>query len=371
MPRPIERVGLALVQVPFKAPHPDGPGEAGLRGSILVAVEADGGAVGLGECAPPPAGATDAALDRLWHALADRVAPRLLGLEVDSPAAIADAAASWGELPAPARAGAETALWDLLAQRRHAGLAEILGASPPRVEAGVGSALTVGLAPTLVDLLRSIEPHLSEGYGHLVVPIAPGRDVAFVEAVRQHFPDLVLAIDAGGRFDRSHAEVFRRLDGEQPLWIHCPYPADDLDGLAALQATLDSPISLPATARPAIERGACRMARLSIQEAGGLAEALALHDDLRARNVGCWVAAGPELGVGLAQAIHLATLPGCKDPAVVEPAARWYVDDLVSPPIEFDAPGRFRVPTRPGLGHLLDAPKVRRYQVRHQRWSVA
>jgi O-succinylbenzoate synthase len=77
----------------------------------------------------------------------------------------------------------------------------------------------------------------------------------------------------------------------------------------------------------------------------------------------------PELGIGQAHGIHLATLVNCKYPTDVEPSARWFVDDYVAPVLEFAAPGTFTVPTRPGLGFLVDSTKLRRYQVRQQEFT--
>lgn len=365
---PIARVGLARLDVPLKEPHPGGSGERPARPSILVAVETEAGAVGLGECSPPPADAADDRLARCWDDLAERLIPGLLGRTVDDLAAIASLVPARGPLDPSAVAGVETACWDVLGQQTHRSLAQLLWASDARIGAGVQSGLAMGLYDTVVDLLRAIEPHLAEGYGRLTLAIAPGRDLEFVEAVLQHYPELVLALDAGGRFGREHADVFRRLDGALPLMIHRPYPDDDLDGLAALQAELVTPLCLDATATEAIRRGACRMARLSVQRAGGLGPARALHDFCREHGVDCCVSSECELGVGVAQAIHLATLPSCKDPTDIAPPVRWAVGDVVVPPIEHDAPGQFLVPTRPGLGHLLDPLKVRRYQVRHEEW---
>src|SRR5260370_14019329 len=49
----------------------------------------------------------------------------------------------------------------------------------------------------------------------------------------------------------------------------------------------------------------------------------------------------PELGVGQAQGIHLASLANCKYPTDIEPSARWFVDDYVVPLIEHSGPGVF------------------------------
>lgn len=368
MTRPIARVGLARLNVPLKGPYPTASGDRTERPTILVAIETEDGLVGVGECSPPLETSSDPILADCWDDLAEGMVPSLLGRTIDDPDGIASLSASWIDRRRSAAAGAETACWDLLGQQTHQGLAELLGASEARIEAGVESGLSVGLQPTVVDLVRAIEPHLAEGYRRLTLAIAPGRDLKFVEAVLQHYPDLLLAIDAGGRFGREHAEIFRRLDEAQPLLIVEPYPADDIEGLAALQADLATPICLDATATEAIRRGACRMARLTVQQAGGLGPARALHDSCAEHGVACCVSSSPELGVGLAQAIHLATLPNCKDPADVAPPLRWFVGDVVVPPIEHDSPGQFLVPARPGLGHLLDPVQLRRYQVRHEEW---
>ena len=78
----------------------------------------------------------------------------------------------------------------------------------------------------------------------------------------------------------------------------------------------------------------------------------------------------PELGIGQAHGIHLATLVNCKYPTDIEPSARWFVDDYVAPALEFTSPGTFSVPTRPGLGFLIDSNKLRRYQVRQQEFTT-
>jgi O-succinylbenzoate synthase len=75
----------------------------------------------------------------------------------------------------------------------------------------------------------------------------------------------------------------------------------------------------------------------------------------------------PELGIGQAHGIHLATLANCKYPSDIEPSTRWFVDDYTVPIIDMATPGIISVPTRPGLGFLVDPAKVRRYQVRQEQ----
>jgi O-succinylbenzoate synthase len=272
-------------------------------------------------------------------------------------------------------AGAETALWDLVGQARHATIAEMLGASVEQIGRGVESGLAVGLYPTIVELLKTIENHLAEGYRRVKIKIAPGHDVELVRAFRQHFGDLELMVDANGAYTRDDIAIFRALDDHDLLMFEQPMAADDLDGLAVLQAAVSTPVCLdetavtPARTAEAIRRGACRIVNIKIQRVGGFGPALALHDLCYEHGVACWVGSMPELGIGQAQGIHLAALANCKYPTDIEPSARWFVDDYVVPLIELSSPGLLSVPTRPGLGYQVDQAKVRRYQVRQREFT--
>ena len=182
-------------------------------------------------------------------------------------------------------------------------------------------------------------------------------------------------VDANGAYTTADLDVFRELDQYDLLMFEQPMAPDDLDGLALLQQAVTTPVCLDETAeslertRAAIERGAGRIVNLKIQRVGGLGPAQAIHNLCYQHGVACWVGAMPELGIGQAHAIHLATLPNCKYPADIEPSARWFVDDYTIPLVEMASPGIIEVPTRPGLGYHVDPVKVKRYQVRQQEFT--
>src|SRR5205814_338921 len=155
------------------------------------------------------------------------VAPSLLGRAVHSLEEIADLASSW-KASRFAVAGAETALWDLLGQARHATIAELLGAPDLRIDLGVESGLAVGLYSSIVELIKTIEAHLTAGYRRVKIKIQPGQDLELVRAVRLHFGDVELMVDANGAYSGSDIDIFRELDQydllmfEQPLAAHDP-----------------------------------------------------------------------------------------------------------------------------------------------------
>ncbi len=374
----IERVCLTHLRIPFKVPFQISGREAEAKNAILVTIETAGGLTGVGECSTTPEGwgAASETPERCWDDLAERIAPGLLGQSITEIGQIDTLARSW-EGSKAARAGGEMACWDLLGHQRQMSLAELFGGDLDRIENGIESGLAIGLYPTVVDVLRTIERHLDLGYKRVKVEIRPGHDVEVIEAIRLHFGDeLPLMVEADEAYTRDDIDIFRRLDDHALLMYEQPFPADDLDGLAALQEAVLTPVCLDETAddldraAEAIRRGSGRIVNLKLQRLGGIGPALALNELCVARGVACWVGTAPDLGIGQAHGIHLATLPNCKYPADLEPSARWFVDDYVSPLIEFATPGILGVPPKPGIGYQVDRAKVHRYQVRHQEFTA-
>ena len=373
---PIERVVLTHLQIPLKEPFRISGGEVAVKDAILVTVETSSG-IGHGESSPMAAsfGYSSDTPEGCWDDLRTLIAPTLIGQTIDSPAAIASLAAAWKGSRFSA-AGAENALWDLLGQAHHATVAQLLGAIDEQISLGVQSGLAVGLYPSIVELLKAIEHHLAEGYRRVKIKIQPGSDVELVRAVRQHFGEISLMVDANGAYTAADIDVFRELDDFDLLMFEQPMKAADLDGLAQLQRSVTTPVCLDESAETleqtaeAIDRGACRIVNLKLQRVGGLGPARAIHDLCHQRGIACWVGSMPELGLGQAFGIHLATLANCKYPTDVEPSARWFVDDYVVPPLELSGAGWFAVPGRPGVGFQIDPVKVRRYQVRQAEFTA-
>jgi O-succinylbenzoate synthase len=75
----------------------------------------------------------------------------------------------------------------------------------------------------------------------------------------------------------------------------------------------------------------CRLVNIKIQRVGGLANAIAVHDLCASVGMSVWAGTMPELGIGGAQTLHLATLPNFSYPTDVESSARWFIDDVIEP----------------------------------------
>jgi O-succinylbenzoate synthase len=252
----------------------------------------------------------------------------------------------------------------------------MLGASGDAVLRGVDSGLAVGLYPTIVDLIQAIDTHMAEGYRRIKIKIKPGHDVDLVRAVRQHFGDVPLMVDANASYTIADLDVFRELDGYDLLMFEQPMAADDLDGLAALQKAVATPVCIDESAETpertleAIRRGSCRIVNIKLQRVGGSARA----GDPRPLP-GEW---GRLLGRDHARAGRRAgaghpprRAANCKYPTDIEPGARWFVDDYVTPLIEM-APARPPRGSRraPAWATRSTPRRSGRYAVRHDRIHV-
>ncbi len=274
---PVERMTLTHLQIPFKESCRGVGDEAADQGRD-PGNGRDQRRSGTRRMLPEHRGVGEGRkpAEECWVDLADRIAPRLLGRSFDTVEELNDLAATWTDkAKSAAIAGRKPPAGTSSLRRGHAPLAEMLGASRDQLGLKVESGLAVGLYPTVVELLKAIETHLAEGYRRIKIEIEPGRDVELVHAVRQHFGDLPLMVDARGAYTIADLNVFRELDLFDLLMIEQPMAADDLAGSAALQAELVTPICLdessplPRHDRRGDSKGACRIVSLKIGNAWG------------------------------------------------------------------------------------------------------
>lgn len=331
----IDRVVLTHVRVPLLEPFRISSGSVSEKDAIVVAIHADG-AIGYGESSPM-AGAfysTDTP-ESVWAYLSGSLIP---GLMKEKPASIMELD-GWLEETggsAFARAGVETAAWDLKARLEGGNISALLGGNRTEVESG----LAVGIYPSIGVLIERIGNYLREGYRRVKIKIQKGWDVEPLQAVRKTFGNLPLMVDANCAYDREDMEHLKHLDEFGLMMIEQPLKKEDLEGHAALQKSLATPICLdesadtPANVRKAIELGSCRIVNIKLQRVGGFSAAKIIHDVCAAAGIGLWAGTMPELGIGGIHAVLMSGLPGFSYPTDVESSSRWFEDDIVMPKLE-------------------------------------
>jgi O-succinylbenzoate synthase len=372
MSHTLRRVELYLVRLPLLRPFTTSSHTKNHLDHILIrAVDRDG-AEGWGECASgsDPYYCSETT-ETSWHILRDFLVPGLLGVTWDDPDA---AARTWKPVRGNnfAKAGLEIACWDLFTRTRGEPLARALGGTRNEIHSGV----SLGIEPTVEGLLEQVERFLSQGYRRIKMKIGPGRDVQYVQAVRERWPDAQLMADANSAYtldDPEHVEALRNLDTFNLMMIEQPLGDDDIVDHARLQRALQTPICLDESihtvddARKALDLGSCKIINIKVSRLGGLSEARRVHDLCVERKVPVWCGGMHEFGIGRAANVAICSLPGFSIPGDVSGSDRAYREDIVDPPIRAYA-GAIPVPVdRPGLGF---EPAVDRIKARTLRELV-
>jgi O-succinylbenzoate synthase len=324
---------------PLRAAH----GTIDRRPVVLVRVGA-GGSDGWGECsALAEATYSPETAAGAYELLRRRIGPDLL------------AGRPW-RVPSATMASAavEMAVLDRALRIEGRPLAAALGATAASVPAGAA----VGRTATVDDLVARVGGLVAEGYGRVKVKIEPGWDLDPLRAVREAFPDLVLAADANGSYLAGDAGRLAALDDLGLAGLEQPAARDDLAGSGAIAERLVTPVLLDEGAGPlpdvvrAVEAGVADGVVVKAPSLGGLAEAVRLHDGGCVRGWPMWVGGMVESGVGRCALVALAALPGFTLPGDVSAADRWFERDLAPSPSVVD--GRIAVPTGAGIGAVPD-----------------
>lgn len=324
-------------------------------------VRVDGnGAVGMGEivAAEEPL-YNEETIDTAFHVIERHLARRVLGIEFAHPSDLVD---TWRSVRRNhmAKAGLETAAWDLWSTLEGVPLWEALGGTKARVPTGV----SIGIQSDVPALLQHIEGFLEQGYRRIKIKIEPGWDVDIVKQVRGAFGDIPLTVDGNSAYTLADADHLRELDGFDLMMIEQPLAEDDIIEHARLQARLDTPICLDESilseehTRRAIEAGACRIINIKIGRVGGLTESLSIHELCVEHDIPVWCGGMLESGVGRLHNIAIATLPGFTLPGDTSASDRYWEEDVIEPPVTISHDGLVSAHDAPGIAARVDTARL-------------
>jgi o-succinylbenzoate synthase len=355
----IAAVTLSVVRLPLVRPFETSFGRTDAREFVLVTLR-DNGATGYGECVADVDPFYSSETTRsAWHILETYLVPSVLGRRFGHPSELASA---WPPVRGHnmAKAALEMASWDLYARTIGRPLCEVLGGT----RRPIGSGVSIGIQPSLDALVERVAAELADGYQRIKIKIKPGWDAAPVEAIRARFPDVPLMVDANAAYRPDAAATLARLDDHDLMMIEQPLDYDDLVEHARLQATLrtrlclDESITGPKAATDALDLQSCRIINIKPGRMGGFGPSLAVHTIASARGVPVWHGGMLETGIGRAHNLHLSTLPGFTLPGDVAASRRYFVPDLIEPPIEVKPGGWIDVPAGPGIGVTPEAARL-------------
>ncbi|HEX9611820.1 MAG TPA: o-succinylbenzoate synthase [Gemmatimonadales bacterium] len=367
----VDRVELHELTLPLVEPFIISGGAITERRSLIVVLHDGEGHAGYGES--PPFELPFYSEETLEGArgLIERVLlPRIVGRDFESPEAVDVALREGVRGNYFARAGVETAAWDLEAQRRNTGLATLLGERlgvVPRTDVECGVAL--GIPPDRLPgtLTRQVHAALQQGYRRVKIKVAPGWCGEAVRAARAGMgaSGVPLTVDANGAFSWPADERdLRALDDAGLLYIEQPLAPDELVGHVELGRTLETPICLDETLRSAViaqqivALDGPRVWNIKVHRVGGLAEVCRIYRVARAWGARLWAGTMPESGIGSQAALAAAALPGFDYPSDLEPSTRWFGRGVDVVKLVMGKDGRMAVPAQ-SVGRLLDPGRFR------------
>jgi O-succinylbenzoate synthase len=367
----IERAELYELALPLVEPFVISGGAISVRRSLVVVLHDGAGHVGYGESPPFELPFySEETLAGAAELLRTVLLPRLVGRTFDAPEAV-DAALREHVRGNPfARAGAETAAWDLEAHRANRGLAALLATRlDVRAAASVACGVALGIpAGRDADALsRAVAAAVDRGYRRVKIKVMPGWCGAAVAAARRGLAgaDVPLTVDANGAFAwPEHERELRELDQAGLLFIEQPLAPEELVGHARLAQTLQTALCLDETlrsaavARQVVALGGPLVWNLKVHRVGGLAEVSRICRVAAPAGARLWAGTMPESGIGSQAALAVASLPQCVYPSDLEPSSRWYGRGADVIKLTMSADGRMAVPAQPA-GRLLDEGRFR------------
>ena len=367
----IARAELFELSLPLLEPFVISGGTMTERRSIVVVLHDDAGHAGYGESPPFQFPFySEETLASARDMIARVLLPRVVGREFASPEAV-DATlrdgvrGNWF-----ARAGVETAAWDLEAHSRGTGLAAVLAERlgvPPA--ASVPCGVAIGIPPNRdpAALTRAVYDAVKHGYTRVKIKVAPGWDAVAVQAARKGLEgsNLPLTVDANGAYEWPRDEhALRALDDAGLLYIEQPLHPDELVGHARLGEALRTPVCLDETLRDAraakqvIALNGPKVWNIKVHRVGGLTEVCRIYRLAAGYGAKLWAGTMPESGIGSQCALAAASLPLFVYASDLEPSARWFGRNGDVIKLTMGRDGRMAVPQQ-SCGRLLDPGRFR------------
>lgn len=358
----IEKIVLKRLAMRLKQPVSTSYGTFQDKEFFLIEVHGAGGEIGYGESAAfSTPWYTEETVVTTEHVIQEFLIPLLFKDPIEHPDEVFQRFRGIRRNNM-AKAALEGAVWDLYAKKKKISLANALGGSRTSVDVGI----SIGIQESLKALIKVIQEKLDLGYKRVKIKIKPEWDVKVIDMVRSVYPRLPLMVDANSAYSLDQIDLLKKLDAYNLLMIEQPLAHDDIVDHAKLQENLKTPICLDESihsfddARHAIELGSCQVINIKIARVGGLSEAKRIHDYCYNRGLPVWCGGMYEAGVGRAQSIALAALPGFSLPGDTAASANYWEQDIIEPEVVMEN-GCITVPIEPGIGYTLNQQAIKKY----------
>lgn len=315
-PTSICALEIVPLNIPLLEPFGISGGSQVVAGNVLVRIELQGGAVGLGEAAPLPPynGETQAdAMQALrsardWLMGRDAADWRPLGAEFRQRAMPGSGSA---------QCALETALLDAFQRHHRRSLVDFFGGAGTALETDM--TITTGTAGDAAAAARKIQ---QRGIRMIKVKIGgvagPEHDVARIAAIHEVAPNSPLILDGNAGVSRAEARVLivgLKRNGIVPELLEQWLPKADLAGMKALHeesgwtVAADEAVSSRADAELVVTTRAAQVINIKLMKAG-IGAAMEIIDVAKAAGLGLMIGGNVESILAMSTSAALAAGTG-------------------------------------------------------------
>ena len=263
-----------------------------------------------------------------------------------------------------AKAAVESAVWDLYAKKQNKPLYQLIGGTKNVIDVGV----SIGLQPSVKQLLDVIETKLALGYKRVKLKIKPGNDVELVRAVRKAFPEVPLMVDANSAYQLSDLKTLHQLDQFNLQMIEQPLANDDFVEHAILQKKMKTPICLDESihtwndVKTAVALESCKIINVKMSRVGGIKVVQDIDAYAAKHGIALWCGGMLEAGVGRGHSLAIASLPQFTLPADTAASENYWERDIIQPSVEVNN-GQIHLPEKAGIGYEIDREALNHFSV--------
>ncbi|MCK4766561.1 MAG: o-succinylbenzoate synthase [Candidatus Aminicenantes bacterium] len=268
-----------------------------------------------------------------------------------------------------AKAAVENALLDLLARKESVPLYELIGGRARKIMSGI----SIGIKETPRALIEAVHKAVESRYHRIKMKIKRGKDIEYMEAVREVFPQIDLMVDANSDYTMADIETIKKFDKFDLMMIEQPLEHDDIYFHSLLQKEIKTPICLDESIKnlkdveAALRMRSCRVINIKQGRVGGILNASAIRQFCCANDLGIWSGGMLETGIGRAFNIHLQTLPGFVLPGDTSETCRYFEEDIVDKPVVLEPDGFIEIPKGEGTGVQVVPERLERNKVFYEK----
>jgi L-alanine-DL-glutamate epimerase-like enolase superfamily enzyme len=374
----ITRIKTDIIKIPVKSPYIFSHGILKEFTNVLVRIWTDEGIVGMGESSFVPGGGVSEETPESVKPIIDNYLAKAI---IDENPFNLELIHKKMDVIIPrnliAKSGIDLSLWDIMGKSLNMPVYKLLGGI---YESQIIASYTLSI-DTPEKMAKQAVIRKQQGYLTLVIKI--GRDSEYdIERLRQVReavgPNIKIRLDANEAYRPDQAiRIIRQMEKYNPEFVEEPVKRWDLDGMAQVVHSVDTPISSDesntslASVRKIIEKKAASIINIKISKNGGIYRSKKIAALAESAGIPIIVGGANTYEIGRQASRHFAISTAQAQMGLgsegCSPASQSKIDDITKKVVKYEdiskMKGYVAISSSPGLGIEIDVDKINKYRI--------